>query len=456
MRVLSVAGRIDWRPLVFAAVVVGLRLGSTTTADIAYLLVAVYALSGRSQAIQSLAISWLLTNISPGVAPPASMAGLLRFVILFCAAISVFIHGGWSLRRRQAKVFVRTTIILGLFIMGHSLIFSPFPDVSILKALSWTTAMATIIVAWLGLSERVREQLSRQIFGGLVIILIVSLPLAMSPLGFLTNGTGFQGILNHPQALGSAMTLLGAWGAAQMFGKAKPRWWSVGLTGLCVTVILMSEARTAGLALVLGVGFSLMLSPFFAGTTLARMAPGLRSSRVWSIVGVALIVGIVMAPTISQEIHHYITKSGRAEVGGLMEAYQDSRGGGIELMLHNFLGHPVTGIGFGVASIPEMMVVRRDPVFGMPLSASVEKGVTPVAVLEELGIPGAFLVAIWIVMLLQGSARSGLAPFAVCLSVLFLNFGEATLFSTGGAGLLSLVLLGWAFSGGQQNLRKYG
>ncbi|HHJ20507.1 MAG TPA: hypothetical protein ENJ84_11910 [Gammaproteobacteria bacterium] len=448
--------KIDWRLIFFGGVALGLRVSSTATADLAYLLVAAYALLGRAQAIQALAISWLLTNISPGIAPPASMAGLLRFVILFSAAISVFIHGGWSLRRRQAKLFVRTTIILGVFIMGHSLVFSPLSDVSILKALSWTTAMATIIMAWSGLSERVREQLSRQIFGGLVVVLIVSLPLVMSPLGFLKNGTGFQGVFNHPQVFGSVMTLLGAWAAAQIFGKAKPRWWSVVLTGLCVTMILMSEARTAGLALVLGIGFSLMLSPFFAGTTLARMAPGLRSSRVWSIVGVALIVGIVMAPTISQEIHHYITKSGRADVGSLMEAYQDSRGGGIELMLHNILEHPITGIGFGVASIPEMMVVRRDPVFGMPLSAAVEKGVTPVAVLEELGIPGALLVAIWVVMLLQGSARSGLAPFAVCLSVLFLNFGEATLFSTGGAGLLSLVLLGWAFAGGQANSRKYG
>ena len=448
--------RIDWRLIAVVVVALALRVSSTATADLAYVLVAAYALSGRAQAIQSLAISWLLTNISPGIAPPASMAGLLRFVILFCAAISVFIHGGWSLRRRHAKVFVRITIMLGLFIMVHSLVFSPLPDVSILKALSWTTAMATIIVAWLGLSEQVREQISRQIFGGLIVILMVSLPLVMSPLGFLRNGTGFQGIFNHPQVFGSVMTLLGAWAAAQIFGKAKPRWWSVVLTGLCVTMILMSEARTAGLALVLGVGFSLMLSPFFAGTTLARMAPGLRSSRVWSIVGVALIAGIVMAPTISQKIHHYITKSGRAEVGSLTEAYQDSRGGGIELMLHNFLEHPVTGIGFGVASIPETMVVRRDPVFGMPLSASVEKGVTPVAVLEELGIPGAFLVALWVVTLLKGSARSGLAPFAVCLSVLFLNFGEATLFSTGGAGLLSLILLGWAFAGGQANSREHG
>lgn len=434
----------------------GLRVGSASTADLAYLLVAAYALLGRKQAIQALVLSWLLTNISPGIAPPASLAGLLRFIIIICAAISVYIRGGRLLRRRQARLFVTTTLGLGAFIIVHSVVVSPFPDVSILKALSWTTVMATITVAWLGLSEKEREELSRQVFGVLILILVVSLPLLVLPIGYLRNGTGFQGVLNHPQMFGSVMALLGGWAAAQMFGKGRPGWWTIALTAVCVALILMSEARTAGLAFVLGISFSLIFSPFFAGISLARMAPGLRSSRVWSIVGVALVAGIVMAPTISQKIHHYITKSGRAEVGGLMEAYQDSRGGGIELMLNNFLEHPFAGNGFGIASVPGMMKIRRDPVLGLPMSASVEKGVTPVAVLEELGIPGALFVATWIIILLKGSARSGLAPFAVCMTVLFLNFGEATLFSPGGAGLLSLILLGWAYAGGQGIRKRSG
>ena len=443
-----VISKADRKLITIVVVVIGLRLFSSATADLAYLVTAVYALSGRAQAIQALVMSWLLTVISPGLAPPAPMAGLLRFAILLCAAMSIFIHGGWSLRRRRARTFLYTTIGLGLFIIFHSLVFSPYPDVSILKALSWLLAMTTIIAAWQGLSEYAREKISHQIFGGLIVILIVSLPISLYPLGYLRNGSGFQGILNHPQVFGPVMALLGTWAVAQMLSQKRPGWWLVTLTGACMVMILMSEARTAGLSLILAIGTSLMLSPIFANVSLTRMAPGLRSPRVLSIGGIALLIGIVAAPLIVQQLHHYLTKSGRAEVGGLLEAYEDSRGVLMEPMLRNISEHPMTGIGFGVESISGTMMVRRDPVFGIPLAAPIEKGVTPLAVLEELGIPGAVFVAVWIVMLLKGSARSGLAPFSVCLAVIFLNFGEATLFSPGGAGLLHLILLGWAYTGG--------
>ncbi len=446
--------KIDWRPVAFAIVALGLRIGSSATADLAYLLVAAYALTGRAQAIQALAMSWLLTNISPGIAPPASMAGLFRFIILFCAALSISINGGWLPRQRRARKFLFMTLAFGFFIICHSLVFSYYPDVSILKGISWTIAMATVIAAWMGLTETERWRVSQQIFGGLIALLTVSLPTVTLPVGYLKNETGFQGVLNHPQVFGPVMALLGAWSIGKILGSRKPSWWLFMVAGACLVMILLSQARTAGLALVLGVGGSMALSPFLANKRFAFMAPGLRSLRLWSIGWLALLGGVAMAPQISQEIHHYITKAGRAEVGGVVEAYEDSRGALIEHMLQNISQYPVTGIGFGIGSDPEAMEIGRDPLFGMPISASVEKGVTPLAVLEELGIPGAIFAAAWIVMFLRGSAASGLAPFAVCMTALFLNLGEATLFSPGGTGLLTLILFGWAFSSGQTNPRQ--
>ncbi len=148
-------------------------------------------------------------------------------------------------------------------------------------------------------------------------------------------------------------------------------------------------------------------------------------------------------------MQHFITKSGRHDVGGLMEAYNRSRGRLMDAMLANIGEHPLTGIGFGIASDPWHMNVRTDAVFGLPVGASIEKGVTPLMVLEELGVFGAALVALWVVALLRGCARGGLAPLAICLTALLLNMGEATLFSPGGFGLLLLVLLGWAYASGQ-------
>lgn len=432
----------------------GLRLASASTANLSYLLVAAYALLGPAHAIRALAISWLFSLISSGLAPEASAAAVGRYAVLFGAAASAMLHSGFFLGRPHLRPFTLGTLLLGLFIVIHSRLFSPMVDVSVLKAISWTLAIATLVSVWRDLSDRQREQLSRELFWGLVLVLLASLPLSVSPLGYLRNGTGFQGILNHPQAFGPTMALLCAWATARLFGEARPPWWLLGVSAASLGAIMMSEARTAGVAMVLAVGLAVLLGPGFGGRSIRQMLPGLRSARVWGVLGVVFIAGIFMAPTIGKMAQNYISKSGRAQIGsgmqvdGILAAYDRSRGRLIDPMLDNIAEHPLTGIGFGIASEPALMIVTRDPVLGLPVGASIEKGVTPLMVMEELGILGALLVAFWVFRLFRSAARGSLASLAVCLTVLLLNMGEATLFSPGGFGLLQLILLGWAYAAG--------
>lgn len=434
-----------YAPLILA---LGLRLASGPTANLSYLLVAAYALLGRAHAIRALGFSWLFTTISPGIAPEASAASLGRYAVLFATAAAVFIHSDVLSSRPRLRPFTQATVLLGLFLIGHSLLFSPMADASVLKALSWTLAMASIVSAWIGISTQERRQMEDELFKALVLILLFSLPLAVLPVGYLRNGTGFQGILNHPQAFGPTMALLGAWATARLLAERKPNWWLVGLAGTCLAMVLMSEARTAGLAMIGGVALSVIFGPGFAGRPLARIAPGLRSPRIWTVLGIVLVAGIALAPYVADAVQHYITKSGRTSGGNLAELYDRSRGRLIGAMLTNIREHPLAGIGFGIASEPWTMEVSRDPILGLPIGASIEKGVTPLMVLEEVGVIGAAFVAFWLLRLLRSGARSGLAPFAVCLTILLINMGEATLFSPGGMGLLSLILLGWVYSSG--------
>ena len=435
------------------AVALTLRLASSSTADLSYLLVAAYALLGPAHTIRALAMSWLFSMISPGLAPEASAAAVGRYAVLFAAAASAMLHSGFFFGRPHIRSYTLGTLLLGLSIVAHSLLFSPIADVSVLKAISWTLAMTALVSAWCGLSAQHREQVSRELFWGLVILLLASLPLSASSLGYMRNGSGFQGILNHSQAFGPAMALLFAWATSRLFGKARPPWWLLGVSAASLGAVMMSEARTAGLAMVLAVGLAVLLGPGFGGRPMRQMLPGLRSARIWSMLGAVLVAGLVMAPTVGKMAQNYISKSGRAQVGGvqvdgLLEAYDHSRGGLIGAMVDNILEHPLTGIGFGIASEPALMIVNRDSVLGLPVGASIEKGVTPLMVMEELGIFGALLVAFWIFRLLRSAARGSLASLAVCLTVLLLNMGEATLFSPGGFGLLNLILLGWAYASG--------
>lgn len=430
-----------------------MRFASGDTANLSYLVLASYALLGRAQAIQALALSWLFTMLSEGVAPLASAASIGRYAVIMAAAFSLLLRSG--LAKEEGFSISRpvlVTLVLGASLIVHSMLFSLMPDVSILKAVSWTVVMATLLSAWGGLTYDARIRLEYQLFGGLVLLLLVSLPLIFTDIGYLRNGRGFQGVLYHPQVFGPTVAFLGGWLAGRMLGTARPRWLDVALLALCVALTVMSEARTAGFALVLGMASTALVSPFIARIPARRLMPGLTSARLHVLaLSVALVV-VFAGAALSDRLGSYLVK--RSDAVSLMTIADSSRGRLIYPMISNIQERPLAGIGFGIASDPSSMQVDRDPVLGLPTSASIEKGVLPVAVLEELGIIGSLLVVAWLWSMIRRGARSGVAAFAVLSTLLFTNLGEATLFSPGGMGLLLLILLAWAVTGRWHNVEN--
>ncbi|MFN4160362.1 MAG: hypothetical protein ACK4FW_00005, partial [Stenotrophomonas sp.] len=90
--------RLRWSVLV-VVMLLALRLASTPTATAAFFLLAGYALTGRAQAIQALALSWLFSMLSPGIAPEVPQAALGRYAVIAGAALSVLLRarrGRWS------------------------------------------------------------------------------------------------------------------------------------------------------------------------------------------------------------------------------------------------------------------------------------------------------------------------------------------------------------------------
>jgi hypothetical protein len=432
----------------FILVLLGLRLASGATANAAFFLLAGYALTGRAQAIQALALSWLFSMLSDGVAPEASQAALGRYAVLAGALISVLLRSvrirqqGWPMGR-----LVLLTLLMGAGMVVHALLFSEVRDVSVLKAVSWTMAVTTLLSAWAGLDGQARERLERQLFGGLMVVMLVSLPLLVTNLGYLRNGTGFQGVLNHPQAFGPTVALLAAWLGSRIVAEPRPPWRWVVVFALALVLIVLSEARTAGLGLLLGLGLAAITGRMLARRKLRDYLPGLRSRRVQFVFGVGLLLVIATGPYLAPRLADFLAK--RGESSSLAEAYNRSRGAKIDEMLANIREHPLRGIGFGVASDPLTMEVKRDPLLGLPLGASIEKGVVFLAAWEELGLLGFFVVLGWIWLLVLRAARNGMRPLAVCLTALLMNFGEATLFSPSGMGMLSLILISWAVTKGR-------
>ena len=431
---------VGWVPIL----AIGLRLASPTTADASYLLLGAFALTGRVQAIQALALSWFFTFFNSGITSLGPYSSLGRYVVILGAAVSVLMRSDFLKSGKMPDRLISFTILLAAFVVIHSILFSIMPDISLLKIVSWVIPVVTLLAAWSRLSLNKVKQLSDWLYAALVLIMVLSLPLIAFPVGYSITGTAVIGVIGHPQAFGITMSVLGAWTVGRMFAQHPPPWTSIIILGLCLALIVLSETRTAGLGLVLGVAMAMIISPLIAGKPLRKIAPGLLSRRFQIIIFISVFAAVAAGSQATSIVTDYISKGRRAQVTGVLEAYDDSRGRLIDEMWQNFENNPWTGIGFGLPSDLYEFNVVRDPFLGLPIAAPIEKGVAPIMVLEELGIVGAVMVLVWVWMLFRRAAARGIASLTLLATILLLNFGEAGLLSSGGIGLLYLVAISWA------------
>jgi hypothetical protein len=438
--------------VVYILAAIAMRVASGPTANASYIAIALFAFFGRTQAIQALTFSWVFTMLNTALVPEASMASLGRYLIIVCAAVSVGFRGWASGQGGAVKKLSVLTFLLGILLLAHSALFSAYVDVSVLKVLSWVIVTLTLLSAWQGLRIDERVRMYAQLQGGLVLLLLLSLPLLAVPaIGYAVNGTGFQGLLNQPQAFGPTIAVVGAMVGGRVMGDRTPRWRDIAMLLLALVLVVLSEARTAGLALVLGLLISALVSPQIAGVSRREMLPGLRSRRFQVIWVSALIAIFVAGPLFIDPIVTFLYK--RSDQATLLGAADASRGPLVQRMMANIADKPLTGIGFGIASVPAQMVIDRDRTTGLPLSAQVEKGVMPVAVLEELGLLGGLAVFAWLWVVVKKGARAGASQFAVLITLLLVNLGESMYFSVGGMGMLLLVLTTGAVVGERSKKR---
>lgn len=434
--------RIRWSEVALPLLALALRLASAPTTEFGYVVLAIHALFGPAQAVQALGMAWLFAMLSHGIGPEVSSSSFGFYVVLASAALSAFLRRSGPRSAGTSSAPIVATLMLGFFIVTHSALFSRVPEVSLLKGIAWTLTMTTLLAAWGGLSDSAHARLETQVFGSLILIAAVSLPLLASTVGYLNNGTGFQGILNHPQSFGPTMALLASWLMGRMLSSRNIRWPQIGLVGVVLALLMASEARTAGLGILLGLVIALPLSIVFSGAPVRSLLPGIFHGRLHFLAMLIVLSGLLAGTGLTTRLQDFIQK--RDEASSILDVYELSRGALIDAMLDNFDQFPFQGIGFGAPSNEQMLQLERDPVFDLPVSSSIEKGVVPLQVLEELGIPGAVAVAAWLLVILRHVLRGGFVPTAVCMTALVVNMGEAVLFSPRGAGLLFVILLSWA------------
>jgi hypothetical protein len=315
-----------------------------------------------------------------------------------------------------------------------------------MKVVTFALAATAVLVAFNHLRARDIERMQSWILTvGFTVIALSALTLLKPGLGSGGNG-GLQGMLNQPQALGIFIAPFAAWSLAGvlMMRQSVSRfelWVGIGAAAL----IILTRARTGGFATLFGVGV-VFLSRMLARRQ-ARQAPLGRPIIMVCLLGVCVLILAVTTGVVSKVATEYAYKGTEKENRDLGAAFYDSRGGGVVTQWHNFLNQPLLGNGFGVypdGKFPSGVVEFA----GIPISAPIEKGFLPTAILEEGGILGAAALTVLILLLARRAWRNNdlrwRAMFVACLGM---NIGECVFLSPGGIGMFDWILLGLALNG---------
>jgi hypothetical protein len=211
--------------------------------------------------------------------------------------------------------------------------------------------------------------------------------------------------------------------------------------------MLLSLARTAAVAAAIGILIACLI-PLLTNTRASDQAGigRIAGAVLVGVLGIALVS--VFTGQVGEAVNEFVLKRGNADVA---TSFYESRGWGILSQWRNFLERPLLGNGFGVyadGKFPTGVV----EVFGIPISAPVEKGFAPTALLEETGVLGASLFALMMFYLAKEVHKNtDLRWIAAFWAAVMVNIGEAVILSPGGIGLYVWLVIGLCASSGRLN-----
>ena len=432
--------KILWREAAVILMVLSAQLAGSSVTTFTYVAISVWALRSPKHAIQALCLSWLITFLNPGIFTEFEGGAILRWLVFFAAFSRVVTSK--ILRNPRISREIICLAPFFLFALLVSMFKSYAPIVSLFKLVMFAMGVVTILFAFE--LTGVQKAYWRSWFTTFFLLILVSgFPLYFFDLGYVRNGRGFQGLLNHPQAYGVFLASMVAWFTGRILFE-KDRSVPV-VTGVVLGwfSLFATFSRTGILAAVLGCTLTVIIGAVKRGYWRKILAHTFGSYLSVTGLCVLLIFLVFSWAPLSQATRSVLQKGTEAQ--SFTESYDLSRGALIERSINNFLDNPWTGIGFGIASDPFSFVVSRDKWLGLPIGASIEKGLLPVAVLEEVGIIGAGFFLMFIFALIRPILNWGSLPALwLFITSLLINMGEMIFFSFGGMGLYIWLMIGFS------------
>lgn len=422
-------------PLAVAvAVTVAALAASSAVATGVLVACAIAALLTPKLAVQALMAATLVAYGNPNIFKPAPMEGVLLRLVLIAAVLRVLP----TIRRSDLRLLWP----VWLFSIAEALTSmrtSPAVSISLMKVMEFICGITAVLVAYNHVKPSQLAGLQRWVITvSLTVVGISALTLVKPSLSLGADG-GIQGLLNQPQALGIFMAPFAAWfiaGTLLMRRQARLEVWAA---LLLVALIILSRARTAGFGAAIGV-VVVIASRALGRRRLGQAALG-RPILICVLACVILGVLALATGSVSKIVTGYLYKGSLGQAQNLDQAFYASRGGGALAEWDDFLNKPWFGNGFGV--YPDGHFPSGVQTFdGIPISAPIEKGFLPTAILQEGGVLGGALLLLLIGSLWRRAWRNTdlrwRAMFIACLGI---NVGECVFMSPGGIGMFDWLLL---------------
>lgn len=417
----------------FITIYLGVLTINAQMFTIVFGLLCLFALSGKEQAIKALSLVAMSKFLNPGIYAFSPETGVLIWLVFFSAS-SILIFSS------SAKFTKVIPLLIFSFVVGVlSVFFSVQPDISLMKITVFTVGVMAIILGYSSLNEEQFNRLYIWFFSIFTVVIILSLPTFLFPdIAYNRNAAGFQGILNHPQVFGAILAPITTWFLATLLFEKNTKKITLNLIISISLIVLMilSQTRTSIVAVFLSL-FTVFILVFLKKKYFPKAFSG-RALVMGVFLAIVVVIAAFSSSVVQDSLTGFIFKRGATN----LDEAVSSRSGGIASQLHYFTESPIGGHGFGV--YPWGVTPMRITYFqGIPISASVEKGFLPTAILEEVGVIGATLFIIFIYYLYKQAVMSKdvklLALFFVCL---FINVGEMVIFSVSGVGLFYWLLIG--------------
>lgn len=406
----------------------------------------VWSLMGVRPALQALTLGILVFFLNKNLYSSGSNITLmLRWVLLFTASGSIFI---------RAKIINKPILFLLFFCGGVSILsflYSHVMAVSLFKIITFTIGATAILTGFKNTihDKGYWESWFYSIFVTIVIYSALLYPTGLGKAtyeGYISVTTHFIGAFKHPNAFGVYMGITLCYLLGKVIIERKGSFFDVFIVVLAIVEILLSGTRGAVVNIFLS-GLLLLLYSLFKNKTWRSKIGGVfRNKKNLTYFAFALIIVLIGFNRVYDAASKFIVKR---EVSTLEDAYGFERILRTSRQIENIQEYPFTGIGFGVHTNPEWWLksgrISYDPIFGLPIGASVEKGFIFVSVVEENGWIGTILLLFFIGALIKLVGRNKDLPSMYLLfSCFMVNISEAIFFSLGGLGLYAWLMIGFS------------